>query len=183
MPVDAAATEKMVGAHVSVKITGGEEAEGVIFTFDSTTGTLILQQAAADSKATSATYRVIKTGCIRELTVLTEAPRLDEEASKPPLPVVSVEMVRSREERAVQKAREDAKGVNPKVTTRDQTIFHSLNKTMPCEWLEQGPTQAILVLGEILILPPYTVDTCKGEATPTLARVQKVLGGVLQKLG
>ena len=78
--------------------------------------------------------------------------------------------------------RED-KGGNPNVSTRDQAIFHSLNKTMPCEWRAQGSTQAILVLGEILILPPYSVEACKGEQTPTLARVQKVLGGVLQKLG
>eukprot|EP00966_Prymnesium_polylepis_P224625 5195515-Prymnesium_polylepis.1 len=62
---------------------------------------------------------------------------------------------------------------------------------MPCEWMEKTEKSAppagplgfwLVVLGEILVPPPYTPDLCVGKAGPTLLRVQKVLGGELAKL-
>lgn len=173
-------TEAMIGARVSLKTTLGEDCEGVVFTYDSESSTVVLQQGEAS------TFRVVKTGCIAQLTVLAEAaPRPgSEDRPRPPLPTVSLETVRTREDRAVQKAKDDAKVINPKVSTRDQAIFHALHKTMPCDWREGGGKQAILVFDEVLIVPPYTVDDCKGkDGSSVLDRVQKVLGGVLQRLG
>ncbi|KAJ3091250.1 hypothetical protein HK102_001213, partial [Quaeritorhiza haematococci] len=65
-------------------------------------------------------------------------------------------------------------------------IFDALSKTLPTKW--RG--ELIVVMDEILINPPYTVESCKvkeGRAGAggdmTLARVRKVLEGVRGRLG
>ena len=50
---------------------------------------------------------------------------------------------------------------------------------MPCAW----DGEAIVVLGEVRIPPPYTPEACQGNAGSTaLQRVQKVLAGITQRL-
>ena len=53
------------------------------------------------------------------------------------LPGVNQEMVRTREERALERARTDREAINEHVTVRDQFIFQELCKTMPATWMHQ----------------------------------------------
>lgn len=174
-----------VGMRVSVKTSPlGETHEGVIFTYDATTSALILEQRkGAEPKAT---YRVVKTSVVRAIEVLEIPDPAADSAEKPPLPEVNMAAVRSREERAVARTREDLAGQNRNVTVRAQAIFDALRKTMPCEWLEKEvkgeKAHWIRILHEVLLPPPYTPDLCEGAKGPTLTRVQKVLAGELEKL-
>ena len=86
---------------------------------------------------------------------------------------------RAEQRRAEQKAFEDMGHLNSNVSTLTQTIYDALRKTMPCAW----DGEAIVVLGEVRIPPPYTPEACQGNAGSTaLQRVQKVLAGEVAKL-
>ena len=132
-----------------------------------------------------ATYCCVEAASVRDFKVLAEPPVQLADAPEPPaLPPANVELARSREERALKKAQEDAEQINQKATMRGQTIFNALNKTMKCEWVEKADVQAILVMGGVLVQPPYTPETMIGDKRDErlVERVRKVLAGILCKL-
>lgn len=53
--------------------------------------------------------------------------------------------------------------------------------SLPCRWHEKS----IIVMDEVRIDPPYTVESCraKNEASSALALVQKMVAGAREKLG
>ena len=62
-------------------------------------------------------------------------PPAEDAPEKPPLPEVNLAAVRAREERAIERAREDSLKDNLQVTVRAQAIFNALRKTcvaLPC---------------------------------------------------
>ena len=134
---------------------------------------------------TQATYQIVSLASISgEPEVVAEAPKRPEDAPEPPsLPPVNLEIIKTREERAVAKAQAEADKVNPAVTMREQVVFSELAKTMQCEWMEKDGVFSIFVMGAVLIAPPFSPETCVGKPnSPELIRVKKVLAGVLQKL-
>ncbi|RKP04977.1 anticodon-binding domain-containing protein [Thamnocephalis sphaerospora] len=88
-----------------------------------------------------------------------------------PLPL---DRLRAREAKAIKEAHqaEARRGVG--VDKEAQDIFDALSKTLPCRWHEQ----TIVVLDEVLVEPPYTVESCKANASSSssLARVKKLEG-------
>jgi len=179
--------ERLIGMRVSVKMSPTETHEGLVFTCDTATNALVLEQRkGADPKAT---YRIIKTTAVREIVVLEALePPAEDAPEKPPLPDVNLAAVRMREERAIQSARDKFKeNVSGKVTVRADAIMEAMQKTMPCTWMEKKNeatgelTMVILVLNEVIIFPPYTPDSARGTVT-VVNRVKKVLAGELEKL-
>eukprot|EP00004_Rigifila_ramosa_P028174 TRINITY_DN9477_c0_g2_i2.p1 TRINITY_DN9477_c0_g2~~TRINITY_DN9477_c0_g2_i2.p1 ORF type:complete len:120 (-),score=33.47 TRINITY_DN9477_c0_g2_i2:40-399(-) len=91
------------------------------------------------------------------------------------LPTVDLHRIREREQASIDRhLSKIGVGVSPAA----QMLFDALSKTMPCQWQQQ----AILVMEEILISPPYQLSDCAGPAGPTLERVKKVMHGELQRL-
>lgn len=169
-----------IGHRVSVKTLQGESHEGVIFTLDPSMGVLVLEQRKAMEP--KATYRVLRTSQVREIQVLERCePPAEDAPEKLPLPEVNHAAVKQREERAIARAREDMGEMNKHVTVRAHAIFDAMRKTMPCQWFEKDDIHCIVVLGEVIVRPPYTPETCQGKGA-TLSRVQKVLAGELDKL-
>ena len=97
--------------------------------------------------------------------------------------IVDMEQARKKEEEMLRNARDRASKLNGKVDGATQALFDALSKTMACAW----SNVSIVVLGEVIIDPPYTSDVVRGLArdTPpnTVLRVKKVIQGARAKLG
>lgn len=132
-----------------------------------------------------AMYRMVNTSCIAEFSVVAEPPSRPAGAELPPIPAVNAELCKTREQRAVEKAKAEGGKVCVEATAFGQSLFNELSKTMPCDWMiKDGQEPSILVMSAVLINPPYGPDTCnagKNEAK-LKERVQKVVGGILQRV-
>ena len=78
-----------------------------------------------------------------------------------------------REAKALMGANKRAEQIGVGVTRAAQSVFDSVNKTLPCRW--QG--KDIVVIGEVTIVSPYGLDNCTvvPGAEKTLDQVKKVL--------
>ncbi|KAJ3325542.1 protein with role in RNA processing [Blyttiomyces sp. JEL0837] len=90
-----------------------------------------------------------------------------------PIGVVSMEKMLAREHAAVKAEIDRKMKIGVGVTAIAQEIFYALDKTLPTRW--KGET--IIVMDEVRISPPYTVEDVNGPATASAAvsRVKKVL--------
>ncbi|GAA5802489.1 hypothetical protein HPULCUR_007954 [Helicostylum pulchrum] len=93
---------------------------------------------------------------------------------------VSVEQLKSREGDALKGFGNEVSKMGVGVTKEGQDIFNALSKTLPCRWSKD----TIVVMDEVLITPPYSVDNCKANSSSgaSLARVKKVLEGERKRL-
>ena len=91
---------------------------------------------------------------------------------------IDLELLEKKERLALETAKNAIKKLGKGVSHEAQEIFDALNKTMPCEWEHKN----ILVLGEVLVKPPYSQDSCFSENEAGLTRVKKVLEGEKRKL-
>lgn len=78
-----------------------------------------------------------------------------------------------REAKALQEAKKRAQQIGVGVTRGAQKVFDQINKTLPCAWKGKD----IVVIGEVTIASPYTIDNCTvvAGAEKTLEQVKKVL--------
>jgi len=169
--------ESMLGAVIRMTPPEGEAVEGACFGYDPETNMVLLEQHTGGIE-TKITLRVLN-AAKHEIEVVAPAPATSSNGSakKLQLPPHDIEAIQTRENRAIQRALDEQRYINPSVTVRAQQIFDSLRKTMPCEWREKS----ILVLNEISISPPYSPSSCTGKGA-ALNRVKKVLAGELEKL-
>lgn len=103
-----------------------------------------------------------------------------------------MDKLKSREGEALRGLGSQVSKIGVGVTKEGQDIFNALSKTyavfqqiykssvlississLPCRWSKD----TIVVMDEILITPPYSVDNCKANSTSaaSLARVKKVV--------
>eukprot|EP00668_Euglena_longa_P028854 GGOE01036183.1.p1 GENE.GGOE01036183.1~~GGOE01036183.1.p1 ORF type:complete len:210 (-),score=2.50 GGOE01036183.1:190-768(-) len=179
-------SNECVGLNVRVKTVAGDSYEGAVFAFDCDQGIFVLYEPS-DLRNRS-NFRVFKTDCLQELTLLdTEPTRLPEPLNADSkLPKINAAKVK---ENATTAARERAKKMGQDVTIEAQDIFDAMSKTYPCTW----DNASIVVLGEVRIEPPYTVDKVQPEPgrssdtggkgiESTVERVKKVLQGERSKM-
>ncbi|KAL4110758.1 hypothetical protein PRIC1_002446 [Phytophthora ramorum] len=170
LPAELQQDYKAVGAKVRVITSGQETFEGEIFTVDTVANFLVLEeQDGAKSKT-----RIFHLEALQKVEVLEPAPA----GLQLTLPVISDEELQRMEQRNKGVAERALASIGQGVTGEAQTIFDALNKTMPCEW--EGAN--ILVMGEVVIKPPYHPQNCVSTNTQVLSRVKKVLEGEKSKL-
>ncbi|KAI9332253.1 anticodon-binding domain-containing protein [Obelidium mucronatum] len=231
-----AAAQALIGQHIRVTLTTGQEHSGLVFAYERVLGLLVLQAASTATAAGSATAGSIssiastarvgaaapaataapaaaaaassssntgggggawKSGGPTAAQIVagktaaaaaaaaasspTEAAAAQSHGKQPkallnvnaatPLPI---QKILQRERVALNKERDIAKKIGVNVSKKAQDIFNALDKTLPTRW--NG--EAILVLDEVMIMPPYGIDDVRG-ITPTAGtavdRVQKIL--------
>ncbi|QSL65070.1 hypothetical protein MERGE_002375 [Pneumocystis wakefieldiae] len=186
--------ESIIGLQVRVRTVLNETETGEIYAYDAITNTLALQKKLKTSLPYSRTwdFSILKISCLKEIQVIGEIkektsadsegnkeanPFLDSQPSVVPvsLEVLSVREQISRKEHQTAIAR---KGVG--VTQEAQNLFDSLSRTLPCRWEKQS----IIVLDDVYIDPPYTVEACwtASKDSKGYLRVCKVLEGERQRL-
>lgn len=161
-------TEVLVGAVVQLRTTLGESIEGTVFALEPQAELLVLQEKSSAIPVAGRprhNIRLLNVGSITDVQVVGRVD-LDDK-----LPYVNVAKVKQREEKAITRAREAAARIGVSVTPEAQKIFDALSKTLPCVW--RG--EQILVMNEVLIVPPYKVESCSGENASTLARIRVVV--------
>ncbi|KAI9318968.1 anticodon-binding domain-containing protein [Dichotomocladium elegans] len=121
-------------------------------------------------------FRIIKISHIKEVLSNEE----DTSSDLLPINVVNVERLDARESSTLKSRQQRAAKMGVGVTKEAQDIFDALCKTLPCRW----SNDTIVVLDEVIIVPPYHVDSCKANASSaaSLARVKKVLEGERRRL-
>eukprot|EP01118_Nematostelium_gracile_P003693 TRINITY_DN14281_c0_g1_i1.p1 TRINITY_DN14281_c0_g1~~TRINITY_DN14281_c0_g1_i1.p1 ORF type:complete len:175 (-),score=28.12 TRINITY_DN14281_c0_g1_i1:123-647(-) len=162
----------IVGSHVRIKTTFGEEIEGEIFSYDTTTSCLVLVETQIHSTLKK-NYRIFKTNFMKSIEYLGRSSMVVED-----LPPVQISKIRSKEASTIRSLREEAQRIGVGVTKEAQEIFNSLSKTLPCRWKED----VIVVFDEIQIRPPYNATNCSGGDQNMLERVKKVLEGERKRL-
>jgi hypothetical protein len=175
-----------VGLNVKLRTQTGETYEGTVFAFDADQGIFILYEPS-DLRNRS-NFRVFKTDCLAEVISMdTEPTRLPEPLNiDSRLPKINAAKVR---ENAANAARERSRKLGQDVTIEAQDIFDALSKTYPCAW----DNSSIVILGEVRIEPPYTVEKVMPEPgrpvevggkgiDSTVERVKKVLEGERKKM-
>ena len=74
---------------------------------------------------------MVNTSCIAEFSVVAEPPSRTGEL--PPVPAANGDLCKTRETRAVEKAKAEGVKVCVQATAFGQSLFNELNKTMPCD--------------------------------------------------
>ncbi|KAJ3062666.1 protein with role in RNA processing [Podochytrium sp. JEL0797] len=197
-----ASAAAVIGASVRVTLVGGQEYSGLVFAYERVAGLLVLQSEASKGHS----FHVLKIAAISAVAPL-DAPPPAAAAPAPawgkgrptaaqivagtkpntnprlselvPVSQVNLKQIMHRERSAMHSHKENLKKIGVNVSKRAQDIFTALDKTLPTKW--KG--DAIIVLDEVMIMAPYSVDDVRG-ITPTsgmiVDRVQKVLAGLLK---
>ncbi|KAL0075406.1 anticodon-binding domain-containing protein [Phycomyces blakesleeanus] len=173
--------EQLVGWSISIKTMSNELVQGRLYTLDRITNCIALICSDPKPVPKSVSFRIIKLSNIKEL--LSVGP---EDTSKEPWTAVSpvrhvhLDQLQARETEALREVRQQAAKIGVGVTKEGQEIFDALYKTLPCRWA----SDTIVVMDEVLISPPYTIEHCKANASSaaSLARVKKVLEGERRRL-
>mmetsp|Transcript_8196 Transcript_8196/g.28153 ORF Transcript_8196/g.28153 Transcript_8196/m.28153 type:complete len:181 (-) Transcript_8196:51-593(-) len=178
MAVKAAKDTWAVGCQVELAttLTDEETVKGEVFAYDDKTKTLVLREPYGGSKGN--THLGEKEGYnIRMLNTNYVTKIVSAEPAKQPqaqvLPYVCTKRAEEREAKALMGANKRAEQIGVGVTRAAQSVFDSVNKTLPCRW--QG--KDIIVIGEVTIVSPYGLDNCTvvPGAEKTLDQVKKVL--------
>ncbi|KAI9595264.1 anticodon-binding domain-containing protein [Syncephalis fuscata] len=170
-----------IGLPVQVKTTAGDTIQGRIFAYDVICGSLIIEQTrSTDQLDTKPSYTILRVGFIQSVTSLKQQGGTDT-SGLPPLAPLPIDRLRAREAKAIRDAHQTEARRGVGVNKEAQDIFDALSKTLPCRWHQQ----TIVVMDEVLIDAPYTVDNCKANASSSasLNRVKKVLEGERKRLG
>merc|ERR1719506_3312632 len=141
-----AAVDWVVGCHVKVATSLGEEFSGEVFGYDTSTKSVILKEGPGPEY----TLRVLNTAFVKEL-----------------------ERALEREAAAVKAARVAMMRIGVGVTAEGQEIFDSLSKTMPCVWEDKAIVILNEVVIESPYTPDHVSSRSGDQAT--LDRVKKVL--------
>ncbi|PIA16497.1 hypothetical protein COEREDRAFT_81166 [Coemansia reversa NRRL 1564] len=169
----------LVNTLLSIDLVDGRTIEGLLFTYDVYSGVVALVSVCGDDESSERKQvHLVKAVNITDVRVLSK-----EENSQnniPEINVVPVAAIEARKQRALAQERERASRIGVGVSDRAQSIFEALSKTMPCRWEKDR----IVVLDEVIIESPYTVDSCceVTSAAFSLSRVKKVLQGELNRL-
>ena len=165
--------ESIVGYKVKIKSLFGEEIVGEIFSYDSQSGCITLQETANPHKRT---YRIFNISFIEKLDVL-EFPSspVDLTITTP----TNYAKIEAKEKAAIELAEKEKSKIGVGVTAEAQHIFNSLTKMdLACKW--EGTT--IIVADIIRIDSPYTVESCNGRNDSSLAWVKRILEREKQKI-
>jgi hypothetical protein len=155
------------GLSVVVSI-GNTTLEGIVFTVDLVNSVLILQVLKG--------FSMISIPGIKSIQVLDIPKKQTRKIFN-----LSVEKLMIREENNLKLMKLENSKIGIGVSKFGQLIFDELSKTLPTYWSNTD----IIVLDEIIIVDPYTSDSCsclKVQSENSLLRVQKVLSNILLKL-
>ncbi|KAJ2747697.1 hypothetical protein GGI20_000346 [Coemansia sp. BCRC 34301] len=189
----------LVGTRIRITLTSGCDIEGLVYTYDVYSGVVALvssltsddladlQNSAGASPSVGgsrqrAQIHLVKAANIKAVEVL--AAKVDgakeDTFVMPEVRPVDTSVVEARKQRALNQAQERAQRIGVGVSDRAQTIFEALSRTLPCRWSRD----CIIVLDEVSIEPPYSVDSCRElqPASFSLQRVKKVLQGELGRM-
>ncbi|KAK9474207.1 anticodon-binding domain-containing protein [Dipodascopsis tothii] len=186
--------EWLLGVQVKVTTILDDVVVGTVYAYCTITDTLTLMKDVPGNSKELKNFRVLKIAFIRSIVATKPASA----AGTPPLPVsgedagdkkgpysraypfvvpVQLSTVAHKENAAVRAASQQAASKGAGVSADAQSLFDALTRTLPCKWVGQ----TIVVMGDIRIDPPYTLDSCHGPAN-ALARVKKVLEGERRRL-
>ncbi|KAJ2063745.1 hypothetical protein GGI17_001531 [Coemansia sp. S146] len=192
----------LVGARIRITLTSGSDIEGLVYTYDVYSGVVALisaltsddlpdlQNIAGASPSVGggrqrAQIHLVKAANIKAVEVLaaqTEAANgeKEEKFAMPEVRAVDTSVAEARKQRALIQAQERAQRIGVGVSDKAQSIFEALSRTLPCRWSRDS----IIVLDEVSIEPPYSVDSCHElqPASFSLQRVKKVLQGELSRM-
>ncbi|KAJ1731479.1 hypothetical protein LPJ61_002511 [Coemansia biformis] len=166
----------LAGTAVELELVDGSTVKGTLYAYDVYSGVAAVvakPEGAAGSKMQVSLVKAANIVSVQVVEAQAEDVRL------PEVRPVEPAAIEARKQRELGLARERAARIGVGVSDKAQSIFEALSKTMPCRWDQDK----IIVLDEVLIEPPYTVESCRElSAAPSLPRVKKVLQGELSRL-
>jgi len=86
--------------------------------------------------------------------------------------------IRGREESGLSEARARLGPNGSGVSPHARFVFDALSKTMPCRW----DNEDIVVLDEVRISSPYSINNVSGGSAASLARLRLVLEGEMKRM-
>ncbi|KAG4305761.1 hypothetical protein PORY_000671 [Pneumocystis oryctolagi] len=177
--------ETLKGLQVKVKTLHDEVQTGqttAVYAYDATTNTLMLQRASKGAPKGVWDVVVLKVSALKEVHVVSDRGHGGVPNGRRPsdggvvIRPVALEGLAAREQasRRAYEAEMARWGVG--VTQEGQRLFDALSRTLPCRWEKQS----ILVLDEVYIDPPYTVEACRAASkdAQSYQRVCRVVRGV-----
>jgi len=167
--------EWIIGVKVRIKTSVGEEVEGEIFSYDTTTNCVVLIQHQTHSTLKKS-YRILKTSFVKEVQYLGRVDNQD--SANFEFTPINIQKIRSKEDSSLHALRDEASRIGVGVTKEAQEIFDALAKTLPCHWNQD----TIIVLEEVKISKPYDLESVAGEDATIVDRVKKVLEGERKRL-
>ncbi|SCU80325.1 LAMI_0B01772g1_1 [Lachancea mirantina] len=154
---------------------------GRIYSYNSSNNTITLTMSGKSNHRQQ--FKIIKVSFIKRLDVLSDLKQAESFRKDLPKPnEVDIKQVEESLQREIKRAQGRSKLIGKNVTTEGQYVFDAVHKSISkSEW--NGKT--IVVLGEVLIYPPYLPKNIKplGDATiQSFAWVTKIVEGAWKKL-
>lgn len=141
-----------------------EVVQGLVYCTDEISNSIVLRKSLNHTTIASE-IRVINASCVKKKKVImAEAPKSRAEGVDAqveialPLPNVTKKAIDEREKRATMLAEESIKHINQKASPEGQAVFDRLLKA--CNEVKWSG-QAIIVLSQIKVDPPYRGENCK----------------------
>eukprot|EP00127_Corallochytrium_limacisporum_P001033 Clim_evm32s34 gene=Clim_evmTU32s34 len=158
-----------VGATVSIVLQSGATVKGEVQAVSKKQGALTLVSPAPSGNTARRAVNVIAVPFIKDITMEKAA----DPASKAPLVMPDLNLVKNRERLALEQARSVEQRVGKGVSTEGQKIFNALYKTLPTRWAGDN----IVVMDEIVVQAPYKPENAVSPRNDAaaLSRVRKIL--------
>jgi len=158
-----------IGMIVSCTTCHGQNIEGEVVAFDYSSKMLAIKSTSSSGKPGTADVRMLNMNYVSDVSVV-------KEASEPPQTLASLNMPKlmSRVRTSVDEKRRQVNYIGIGVTPEAQKLFNTITKTISeVRWDKQN----IIIMNEVTITPPYTVEDCRGKdgSSKALQHVKKIV--------
>mmetsp|Transcript_20137 Transcript_20137/g.26025 ORF Transcript_20137/g.26025 Transcript_20137/m.26025 type:complete len:184 (+) Transcript_20137:45-596(+) len=163
-----------VGSEVKIKTINEKSIIGEVYTVDPVTSSLVIRKSL-ENKRNKYEMHIIPKAAVAEIEVVKEGTQKFDT-----LPALSATALDAAEQKALDEASERIEKLNVNASPEGQALFDALCKTLPCAWVGE----AIQVLDQVRIDPPYTKQSCVSldGSDASLKRIVKMVEGIKQKI-
>ncbi|XP_060066989.1 protein LSM12-like [Ylistrum balloti] len=156
-----------IGSIVSCTTCYNQKIQGEVLAFDEGTKMLAIKSSAASGKHNRHDIRMVNLAYVSDIKVIQES---DEPA--PALTSLNLQKITSRLRENLDAKKQKVNYVGIGVSADGQKVFNSIVKTLnDSRW--EGKN--IIVMDEVSIRPPYSVDDCRGKDGQLLSHVKKIV--------
>ncbi|XP_052798180.1 protein LSM12-like [Mya arenaria] len=159
-----------VGSMITCTTCYQQKIIGEVLAFDLGTKMLAIKCAPASGKHSVHDVKLLNLSYVSDVTVVKES---DRDVSPPPLSNLNVAKINARLRNNIAEKKRQVNYIGVGVTPEGQKVFNAIVKTITdCRWVGEN----IVVMEEVTIEPPYTLEACRGkDGSKVLDHVKKIV--------
>ncbi|XP_062894904.1 protein LSM12-like isoform X2 [Mobula hypostoma] len=156
-----------VGSQISCLTCLGQQLHGEVVAFDYQSKMLTLKCPSSSGKPSHNDVLLINLAYVSDVKTIN-----DRAETPPPLASLNVSKLANRARTEKEEKLSQAYAISAGVSPEGQQLFQTIHKTIKeCKWQEKS----IIVMDEVVIVPPYQAENCRGKEGSALSHVRKIV--------